>query len=162
VRDPFSGALDRPGAALGRRLQIRRRRRLNCRSAGHRSAKHRLAKHRRRCARIIKLVQQKSAPGAIELGSCLTDATRGGSRPANRPCVCRYAAIRTIATSVSNRVHRKFGPRSWIVKQQIGAVPRKIFVQLAAGTGTFLPDEISPRSTRRTRRAPKDANLAPL
>ena len=68
VRDPFSGALDRPGAALGRRLQIRRRGRLKCRSA----------KYPHRCARIIKLVQQKSTPGATELGSCLTDATRGG------------------------------------------------------------------------------------
>ena len=37
----------------------------------------------------------KSTPGATELGSCLTDATRGRSRPANRSCACRYAAVRT-------------------------------------------------------------------
>lgn len=37
-----------------------------------------LSKTPRRYARIIKLVQQKSTPGATKLGSCLTDATRGG------------------------------------------------------------------------------------
>jgi hypothetical protein len=35
------------------------------------------------------------APGATKLGSCLTDATRGGSRPAKRSCFSRYAADRT-------------------------------------------------------------------
>ena len=42
----------------------------------------------------------KCTPGATELGPCPTDATRGGSRPRNRSCVCRYAATRTSEATI--------------------------------------------------------------
>jgi hypothetical protein len=51
---------------------------------------------------------------------------------------------------------------SWIVKETIDTVPRKILAHFAAGTGTFTPDEISPRSTRRTHSAQRDVNVARL
>jgi hypothetical protein len=47
----------------------------------------------------------------------------------------------------------------WIVKQAIGAMPRKIFARLAAGTGTISQDGFCCAQTHLAHHALHDANV---